>query len=185
MRNISRGATLFFAVLTGISFAQKVEVGYDKTADFLKYKTYQWAEPTMPVTRPLLYATVVSSIDGELNSKGFTRIDKNADLVLIPAGGIGFATVVTGGKPLSPTFTGPPPSVNATVWTGAEGGGELMPAVPDGTLVLEFVDRAANRIVWSGTVSQKLDIEEKNKSLDLAGKAAAKLAKQFPPKAKN
>ncbi len=175
---------LFFAMLTGISFGQKVNVGYDKTADFLKYKTYQWAEPAMPVTRPLLYATVVSSIDGELNSKGLRRIDDNADLILIPSGGIGFATVVSSGKPLSPTFTGPPPAFNATVWTGAEGAGQLMPAVPDGTLVLEFVDRVANRIVWSGTVNQKLDIEEKNKSLELAGKAAAQLAKQFPPKSK-
>jgi len=60
-----------------------------------------------------------------------------------------------------------------------------MPVVPEGTLVLEFVDRAANRVVWSGTVSRKLDIEKKNKSLELASKAVAKLLKQFPPKPKS
>jgi hypothetical protein len=38
--------------------------------------------------------------------------------------------------------------------------------------------------VWSGTVSEKLDIENKKKSLELVDKAIAKLLKQFPPKGK-
>lgn len=117
--------------------------------------------------------------------KGYSRVDKGGDLTLIPAGAIDFAIAVSPGTPISPTSSGPPPAINATMWTGAQGGGELMPAVPDGTLVLEFVDRAANRVVWSGKVSQKLDIEKKTKSLELASKAVAKLLKQFPPKAKN
>jgi len=171
--------------LTTFAFAQKVEVGYDKSADFSRYRTYTWAEPAMPPTRPILYETVMSAIDSQLGSKGYSRVDKGGDLTLIPAGAIDFAIAVSPGTPISPTFSGPPPAINATMWTGAQGGGELMPAVPDGTLVLEFVDRAANRVVWSGKVSQKLDIEKKTKSLELASKAVAKLLKQFPPKAKN
>ncbi len=168
--------------ISSLSFAQKVKVGYDKSADFSKYKTYTWEEPAMPATYPQLYATVIGSVDGELNSKGFTRLEKNGDLVLIPSGGIGFATVFSGGTPISPTFSGPPPALNATVWTGAEGQGQLMPAVADGTLALEFIDRGANLVVWSGTVTQKLDIERKMKSLELTSKAVTKLLKQFPPK---
>ncbi len=171
--------------LTTVALAQKVEVGYDKSVDFSKYKTYTRAEPAMPPTRPILYANVMGDIDGQLGSKGYSRVDKDGDLTLIPAGGIGFAIAVSSGAPVSSTFTGPPPAINATMWTGAQGGGELMPAVPEGTLVLEFVDRAANRVVWSGTVSQKLDIENKTKSLELASKAVTKLLKQFPPKARN
>jgi hypothetical protein len=187
VKNSSKTFWTCFCVvaLTTVAFTQKVEVGYDKSSDFSKYKTYTWAEPAMPPTRPILYATVMGSIDGELGSKGYSRVDKDGDLTLIPAGGIGFAIVVSAGAPISSAFTGPAPAINATMWTGAQGGGELMPAVPEGTLVLEFVDRAANRVVWSGTVSQKLDIEKKNKSLELAGKAVAKLLKQFPPKARN
>lgn len=171
--------------LTSVLFAQKVKVGYDKGVDFSNYKTYTLAEPAMPPTRPLLYATVMSAIESELGSKGYSRVSKDGDLTLIPAGGIGFAIVVSQGAPQSPTFTGPAPSMNSTMWTGAQGGGELMPAVPEGTLVLEFVDRAVNRVIWSGTVSQKLDIEKKTKSLELASKAVTKLLKQFPPKSKN
>jgi len=168
--------------LMSTSFAQKVQVGYDRSADFSKYRTYAWAEPAMPVTRPRLFAMIVSSIDGDLASKGLQRVEKDGDLLLIPDGGVGFATVVAGGAPLVSTFAGSPPAIDATVWTGAQGSGELMPAVPDGTLELQFVDRATNRVIWSGTVSQKLDIEQKQKSLELAGKAVSKLLKQFPPK---
>lgn len=178
--------SLWISLLTaGAAFAQKVEVGYDRSVDFSKYKTYTWAEPTMPPSRPLLYATIMSSIDGDLNLKGFTRVEKDGDLMLLPAGDIGFPIAVSGGGPYSPTFMGPAPSMNANVWTGAQGSGQLMPAVAEGTLVLQFVDRAANTVIWSGTVSQKLDIQNKSKSLNLASKAVIKLLKQFPPKAKN
>ena len=77
---------LWLAAVPSFSFAQKVKVGYDKGVDFSKYKTYTWQEPAMPPTRPHLYATVIGSVDGELHSKGLSRIDQNGDLILIPAG---------------------------------------------------------------------------------------------------
>jgi hypothetical protein len=172
---------LSLAALSSICLAQKVKVGYDKSVDFSKYKTYTWAPLATPPTRPLLYANVVGSIDGELHSKGLERAEKDGDLVLIAAGGIDFATVSTGGTPLSSTYTGPPPVWNATVWTGKEGRGELMGPVPDASLVLQFVDRRTNQLIWAGTVTEKLDIEQKSKSLELVNKAIAKLLKQFPP----
>ena len=68
------------------------------------------------------------------------------------------------------------------MWTGANGGqGELMPAVPEAGLQLQFIDRTANEIVWSGTVTQALDPQDKAKSLELATKAVTKLLKRFPP----
>jgi len=172
---------LGLAAFSSLVFAQKVKVGYDKSADFSKYKTYSWAAPAMPPTRPLLYAEVVNTIDGELNAKGLTRTEKDGDLVLMAAGGIDFAMVASGGTPLSSTFTEPPPSINATVWTGAEGQGQLQGPIPDASLALQFVDRRSHQLIWSGMVTQKLDIEQKKKSLELIDKAIAKLLKQFPP----
>jgi len=68
------------------------------------------------------------------------------------------------------------------MWRGANGGqGELMPAEPEAGLELQFIDRAANQVVWSGTVTQALDQGDKPKSLELASKAVAKLLKRFPP----
>jgi hypothetical protein len=169
-------------VLCALSFGQKVKVGYDKSVDFSKYKTYTWAEPAMPPLHPNLYAIVVQSVDSELDSKGLKRVEKGGDLTLVPAGGIDFGIAASGGTPAVFSSTGPPPSINSTMWTGAEGGGQLMGAVPSGTLQLQFVDPAAKQIVWSGTVSEKLDLEQKQKSLELIDKGIMKLLKKFPPK---
>ena len=48
--------------------------------------------------------------------------------------------------------------------------------------MLTLVDRVSNKVVWTGTVTEKLDIENKQKSLERIDKAVVKLLKQFPPK---
>ena len=177
--------TILVVLVTAIAscaLAQKVKVGYDKSANFSKYKTYSWAELPTPPARPMLYEAVVGWIDGDLSTKGFQRVEKDGDLTLRATGGIGFGITVAGGQPLTSSYNGPPPSLNATMWTGAGGGRELMPAVPDASLELQFIDRGANQIIWSGLVTQALDMERKDKSLDLVDKAVTKLLKQFPPK---
>jgi len=162
--------------------AQKVKVGYDKSVDFSKFKTYTRLEPSTPPTRPLLYNFVVNSIDSQLSAKGLQRVDKDGDLVLKLAGGVDYGISVTSGPPLTSSYSGPAPAINSTMWTGANGGqGELMPAEPEAGLELQFVDRARNQVVWSGTVTQALDQGDKPKSLELASKAVAKLLKRFPP----
>lgn len=164
-------------------FAQKVKVGYDKTADFSKYKTFTRVAPSMPPTRPVLYQVVTDSIDNEMSSKGFSKVDKDGDLTMITAGGVEYGNNVAAGTPIIGTYSGPPPAMNATMWTGAEGPSSLQgPMVPQGTLVIELVDRSTNNVVWTGSVSQKLDVEKKDKSLELVGKAVVKLLKQFPPR---
>jgi hypothetical protein len=164
-------------------FAQKVKVGYDKSTDFSKYKSYTWAKPQTPVTRPLLYDTVVGTIDQELKARGFERVEKNGDLTLIAAGGIEFGSNLAAGTPILPIYGGPPPDMNATMWTGTNTSSvSAGPLVAQGTLVLEFVDRSENKVIWNGNVTRKFDPEQKQKSLDLAGKAIVKLLKGFPPK---
>ena len=172
-----------FVMAFGASLAaQKVKVGYDKSVDFSKFKTYTRLEPGTPPTRPVLYTFVVNSIDSQLIEKGLHRIDRDGDLILELAGGVDYGIAVASGPPLTSSYNGPPPRLNSTMWTGANGGqGELMPAVPEAGLQLQFIDRAANEIVWSGTVTQVLDQKDKGKSLELASKAVAKLLKRFPP----
>jgi hypothetical protein len=60
----------------------------------------------------------------------------------------------------------------------------MAPYVPEGTLILTLVDHSSNKVVWTGTVTEKLDIEKKDKSLERIDKAIVKLLKQFPPKKK-
>ena len=161
---------------TTSAFAQKVTIGYDKGANFSRYTSYTWTQPSMPPARPLLYATVVGTIEHELRSKGLSMTESDGDLILIPVGGLEFGLNSAAGTPILSTYSGPPPAIDATMWTGAGGSSSSMTTlVPKGGLTLNFVDRSANKVVWTGTVTVNLDIEKKKKSLELVDKAITKL----------
>jgi hypothetical protein len=185
MTSISRisCAWLLLAGLITSASAQKVKIGYDRSVDFSRYKTYTWAKPTMPVTRPLLYEMVVGSIDHELTNRGLQRTDQDGDLILIGSGGIDVGINQAAGTPILPTYGGAPSSIDATMWTGAQGASiSSATYVQEGTLQLQFVDRTANKLVWNGTLSEKLDSTKKQDSLNRIDKGITKLLKQFPPK---
>src|SRR4051794_17403360 len=185
MRRKLRNVTLILVVVgtcVASAFSQKVNVGYDRSAKFTSYKTYEWVTPSSPPNKPILYESIVGAIDYELTRKGLTRVDNGGDLIMIPVGGMEFGINYAVGTPILATYGGPPLSIDANMWTGAVGASNLLaPYVPEGTLALEFIDRAANKVVWSGTVKQKLDIQDKSKSLDEIDKAIVKLMKQYPP----
>ena len=170
-------------ILSANLSGQKVRTGYDKGVDFKKFKSYSWNAPEMPVTRPLLYAGIVEWIDMELDTKGFTKVERDGDLSLIPAGGMEFGVNMAAGTPILPTYGGQPPSIDATRWTGAAGSAYTAAGsyVPEGTFSLTIVDRASNKVVWNGTVKDKLDVENRMKSVDRVHKAVLKLMKKFPP----
>jgi hypothetical protein len=187
--NVHKSRLLISLLLATISItnalAQKVKVGYDKTIDFSRFKSYTVAEPSVQPTRPLLYASIVGSIDHELKSKGFAKKETDGDLILIPEGGMEFGLNQAAGVPISPTYSGVPPALNATMWTGTAGyAASVSTYVPEGAIRIDFIDRAANTVVWSGTAKVKLDIERKTKSLQLIDKSIVKLLKEFPPEPK-
>jgi len=170
------------AACSSVASAQKVKVGYDKTADFSKYTTYTWAPPGVPPARPLLYYHVVSTIDEYLKSKGLKKTEQGGDLILAGAGGVGFGVNTPAGTPIVPSYSGLPPSIDSGMWVGAGGvASGMAPLVPEGTLLLEFVDPRVNKVVWSGSVSEKLDNEKQDESLKRVDRALAKLLSKFPP----
>ena len=170
------------AFLPSRASAQKVQVGYDKGVDFSNLTTYTSSEPATPPTRALLYQSIVGLIDYELKAKGLLRTDNKSDLILIPAGGMEFGLNIAAGTPIMPTFGGPA-TIDATMWTGAAGTLTLMaPYAPRGTLILTFVARGTHKVIWSGTVTQKLDMEKRKQSVEMVDKAVVKLLKNFPPK---
>jgi hypothetical protein len=181
----NRTLVLLGITLSAIAaYSQKVEVGYDKSADFSRLTTYSWVETTAAPARPFLYQSVVRQVDYNLESKGLKRVAADADLVLVPTGGVGYGLSGAAGYPYIAIGAGPPPVINSTMWTGATGFSTAASWVAEGSLQLEFVERSTNKIVWSGSVEQKLDTSNPEKSLDRVGKAITKLLKQFPPKPK-
>ena len=165
-------------------FAQKVETGHDKSVDFSKYKTYTFTEQ-QTTGRPILYMTVVSTIRSELESKGLVSADKDGDLTVIAAGSFNYGLNSDAGFTSDSCANCKAPLRDPMEWTGrmAPPGGGGSP-LPRGVLELQFVDRAANKLIWAGTVVQKLDPEKKQKSLEKAHAAIQKLLADFPPKNK-
>ena len=174
---MTKGRCVFLAcfIIAGFAtcgFGQKTKIGYDKSADFSKYKTYTWAKPDHPIMRPQLFQDVVGTIDQDLQAKGLTRVDANGDLTLIAAGGIDFG------------YNEPPtPFIDPVMWQGEYGRPGLnSPLIAKGTLSLQFTEQTQNKVIWKGTVMQNLNPEQKDQALVLAEKAVDKLLKGFPPK---
>lgn len=164
--------------------AQKVKVGYDKSVDFSKYKSYSLQPPATPSSRPLVYASVVGTIQNELESKGLVNVAKDGDLTLIAAGDLGYGLSSTEGLLSDSCKNCQAPLRDPRPWAGnppPPSGSSGKPA-PKGTLELSFVERESNKLVWSGTVVQKLDEDKKNESLQLIAAAITKLLTEFPPK---
>ena len=182
MRNLL-SAVLLILAWSGGAAAQKVAVGYDKSADFSTFATYSWAQPDPAPARPVLYASVVGSVDYQLKTKSLQVKDSEGDLLLVASGGIDFGINNAAATPMFATYSGPPPYLNSTMWTGYSGinGSLTAQYVPSGSMALSFIERKSNKVLWSGTVTEKLDQSNPKKSLALIDKAVAKLLANFPP----
>ena len=59
-----RGLLLVIVLSVNCACAQKVKVGYDKAADFSKYKSYSLQLPAAETSRPLLFASAACGQEG-------------------------------------------------------------------------------------------------------------------------
>ena len=173
---------LSLVLIAQAGLAQKVKTGYNKATDFSKYKTYTWAPLGREIARPLMFNVVTGTVEDQLRSKGLSCADKDGDLTLIIGGSLDMASNLVAGAPILSVPSAPPPNMTSGLWVGsnvtwAVTGGSFQ----QGTLVLEFVDREKNEVLWIGTVKQSIDLTQKEKSMDLVAKAVIKLLKQFPP----
>jgi len=176
-----RSALLVVALLDCLASAQKVEVGFDKTVDFSKYRTYSWSLPEEPVPTdaPLRRAIIMSEIEDKLARKGLQRVDHSGDLILDVQGALGGEI---GGQHQGVNLPSPSTVSNPmnTVWSGAPVAAGSY--VQKGKLIVNFVDANTKSLVWEGSVATKLDHENKDKNLHHLQKAISKLLERFPPK---
>jgi len=164
-------------------FAQKVNVGYDKKVDFSKYKSYTLRKPAVAPTRPILYADIVGTIKKALEAKGIANQQQDGDLILIATGSLDYG-VGSDSDLLSDSCQNcQAPLVDPQDWTGkvpASGPSGMAP--PKGVLKVTFMDRASNKVVWTGTVAQKLDFTKQDQALQRIDAGINKLLSGFPPK---
>jgi Domain of unknown function (DUF4136) len=179
MRKLALCAALLLVAVAGAR-AQKIETGYDKSADFSRYKTYALVPRATPATNPLLAAIVDHDIIYELEQKGLRRVESNPDLLVKSYGGAG--EVEGGYAAVDPTYnaTGGAPMAGSTMWTGSLPPA-TQPQVMKGFITIDLLDARQNQLVWRATAKGKIDYNKRQKMLEKANKAVAEMFKKFPP----
>jgi hypothetical protein len=175
MNTILRVIVIALLLLTaGAASAQKVAVGYDKTADFSKFKTYSWTKG-VPAKDPAIDRQIVSTIERQLEAKGLRKQGDGADLLISY-----HAAVVN-------TFD------EATVarpgtWGPRTGSMEQVWQVVRGSLIVEMADGSTKSEVWRATATDTLSNEPItdtskyiNKVTKRINKVVEKMFNHYPP----
>ncbi|HEY6293707.1 MAG TPA: DUF4136 domain-containing protein [Terriglobia bacterium] len=174
MKTLRMAFSLCFLLTAGSAFGQKVNVDWDKTANFSSFKTYAWAKGT-PSPNQLVDQRITNAIDAQLAAKGLQKLDAgaNPDLAVTYAAAVGaqtqLNTTTLGG------WGGP--------WRYGWGGGTSTTSVqqiPVGQLVVELGDIKNKDLVWRATSSDTMsDNPQKNEKK--INKAVEKMFKKYPP----
>jgi hypothetical protein len=177
--NRSAKLAILSLLLGSALWAQKVNVGYDKKADFTQFKSYAWMPRQAPVARPVLAAHIAGATDEELAKKGLQKVDSNPDLLITQYGGVDAQGGVVATDPTYMTYGGiPPPDVS--VWSGSVP--SAVSHAQEGYLTMDVIDARNKQLLWRGKVKVNLDYEHKEKALAQVNKAVAKLLAKYPPK---
>lgn len=180
--------------LAGAADAQKVEIKTNQApnTDFKVFKTYAWLPPVPvvknvapdAVTNPTLseealMPALVAAVDRELAARGFTKAPaESADLhvAYFAALSVGFNQsylgehygYITGWA--SPIPIGLAPTTNVNVYE-------------KGTVLVDLVDRAANKAIWRGTaltrIAQEVSVD---KRIERINDAVKRMFEKYPVK---
>lgn len=165
--------------------AQETHYNYDRSANFASYKTYQWVDlpgPGGTVPDQLIDQAIKRAVDEQLALKGFTRVEKDADLkvayhaVIHEEKGINLSAFGNGGGPWGGWGGGP--------WGGGGSGtvtGQTS-TIPVGMLLIDLYDSAKKQLIWRGDATKTIDLKkDPDKNYRNLQKAMAKLFKNYPP----
>jgi uncharacterized protein DUF4136 len=160
------------------ALAQQVQFDYDRSANFIAYKTYQWIDyQRVAVGNQLLDQDIKRAVDEQLAGKDLRRVESGGDLLVGYQAGISeekqFESLGSGG------WGGPP------WWSRWGGWGDTRitsSTIEIGKLTIGLFDPGRKQLVWRGSASKTLDIKkDPDKNYCTLNKAMAKLFKNYPP----
>jgi hypothetical protein len=132
---------------------QQVYVDFDQEADFSSYTTFDWAptpETSLEQVAPSLHAQVVEGIEQHLEEAGLVKADLMPDLLATYHTGVAGLVrldAASYGYDYGPGWTWDP------AWGDAAGDySKKVRTYPQGSLIIDIWDLAAERVVWRGTV---------------------------------
>ncbi len=168
---------LILSIVAGSAMAQKVNVDWDKTANFTSYKTYAWAQGT-PAKNPLMADRIVKDIEAQLAAKGLQKVEPGANPDLVVA----YHAAVTEDTQLNTMDTG----AWGPGWGRGYGGGmstTTVDKIPVGQLVVDIGDVKNKKFLWRGTASGTLS-DKPEKVEKTINKAVTKMFEKYPPPVK-
>lgn len=175
----TRLALVVVLLAASIAQAQKVKVGYDKSADFGQFKTYAWIPRETPATMPLLGTSIQLEVEHQLSAKGLTKVERDPDLLVTYATGVDAQSAAPAHDTGYTAWGGVPPP-NSTMWAGSLSAGSVAQMVK-GTLAISLVDARQKQTMWSGTAKAKIDTEKQSKLFEQVDKAVTEMFKEYPP----
>ena len=150
---------------------------YDKSADFKKGMTYNWDKHTQDLAIDQLNKTrIINAVEKEMAARGYTKSDSPDFLVDLHL-------KLQQEESATATTTGPGAYGR---WGYGWGGGFSTTTIDvnkyvDGTLFINVIDKATEKIIWQGrgekTIDDKLTPEKRDAQINAA---VASIFKQYP-----
>ena len=172
----SRITTLFalLIVLAGTALAQKVNVDWDRGANFSQFKTYAW-QPSPDPAKGLWDQRIIDGVNQQLQAKGFQLVTSNPQMSVVYTSHVHKEQQVVGtGYNMGPYwgwgYWGGPTSTTYNTYTYKQG-----------TLVVEIADNDGHTLLWRGTATDTLS-DNPDKGIKMLNNAMNKMFKNFPPK---
>ena len=174
MRIAMFAAAVSLTLLGTTGLAQSVSYDVDRSANFPRFRTYAWTRGT-ELADQLHHARVVRSIEGQLATKGLTKVqpDANPDVL------VAYHTSFDRNLQISAFGSG---------WGGPRFGGlrsgtATTQEILTGTLVVDIIDARTNTLAWRGMASGDINTtarpEQRDKNIN---RAVQKMFKNYPAK---
>ncbi|MGV0831894.1 DUF4136 domain-containing protein [Empedobacter brevis] len=153
----------------------QVSTDYDRSTNFATYKTYSFHQKGLDKLKvnDLDKNRLIKAIDTQMATKGFTKVNSDADLVI---------NLLTSSKEQI--------SVNNNAWGygpygyyGGFYGGNSVSSYQAGTIVIDIIDDKRNILIWQG-VGSDLNLSNISAKAERIPKAIAEILSKFPPQPK-
>jgi len=175
---------MLIIILSGCS-SVTVSTDYDPAADFSKFKTYTWSSvkdsTDILAKNELLLHRVYKAIDKSLQSKDFTKVESNPDIIIYPH-------AITKERAKIDTW-----DYGYSAWWGNDPYGMIGNDVStnityyiEGSLLIDIVSAADSQLVWRGVGTGFDDTPSSPKeSTENIIEVVTKILKEYPPQQKN
>ena len=156
----------FLTILAPPAGQQRVEVNFDRTVDFSRFRNYVLLESKNPSKMKVCHQTILDTIQVSLAMRGLLPVYEGEppDLLIVYNAGIKEEVAIEAWQRISSNSSG------------------LMPLIehPE-TLIVDLVDAKNNRLVWRGIATNTL-VQDYSKAEKNAETATRKMFARYPPK---